>query len=287
MKTRSAFFFDQRSEIPSKMTTYPTQSPLELGVRIGTVVFLDTETEYFNPMDAESKRRAKIRCVCMQTCAPGPDDGGHTVVHRNLLMSHADDPSVRDREDAAAFEVVAAELDAADLIVAHAGLDFDVLKIGDHAKRLMSASAERCDWWLIKTWDTMYPPRKRPPGTKCGLQMLAEAAGIEGKSGSALDAPKLWDKGMYAELLSYCEKDVTVLRELCVDREFVHPRNENATLNMALPISYVAGVQPPTSIDPWSGMSEKRAKARRPKVVKVLKPRAPKMKRTRVTKIGP
>ena len=100
-------------------------------------------------------------------------------------------------------------LDRAKLIYTFNGIEFDFPRLAKLCGRDMGP-------WLLKTVDPLYAMKGVLGFGACmKLNDLLIANGFETKSGSGLEAIRLWQEGNLTALSSYCLDDARLTYELC------------------------------------------------------------------------
>lgn len=183
---------------------------------LGPVVVFDCETDStFHSaigLDRFDKMKAmQVTVVCAEVLEAD-------VVEASSTIADAPEPTVapkritcwRDDNDAVGgpFEALLAEFDGASVIVAYNGLDFDMPVMRKYYK-----SEGRYMRHLQKVHDPFDRIRSNT-GLWVGLDSLLSQNGLPTKTGSGLDAVRLWGEGRRDELGTYCMNDVTALTRL-------------------------------------------------------------------------
>lgn len=197
-----------------------TRLPIGEPARLGPVVVFDCETDttfatVIGTDRNEKMRNMQVTVVCAEELEVGAIDAA-------VVAADAADPAVaprlitcwRDDNDAEGgpFEALFAAFDGASLIVAYNGIDFDMPVL----RKYYSSSAR-----YMRHKQKLHDPFDRirsNTGLWVGLGTLLSHNGLPTKTGSGVDAVRLWEEGHRDELMSYCANDVTALTRLVLRR---------------------------------------------------------------------
>lgn len=133
----------------------------------------------------------------------------HEVIQRGRSIE-----AWRDRSPGAGgpFADLFACLDAAEVIVAYNGLDFDLPVLRKYIPPLEN-SERRYRSWTTKTHDPFMRLRATT-GEWPSLDKMLVANSLQSKTSSGVEAVKMWEEQRRDELLSYCKSDVDALARL-------------------------------------------------------------------------
>jgi hypothetical protein len=187
---------------------------------LGPVVVFDCETDCTFASAAgfdraDQMKSMQVTVVCAEVLEAA-------VVDASSTTADAPEPSVepqritcwRDDNDAEGgpLEALFAAFDRASLIVAYNGIGFDM-----PVMRKYYGSAERHMSHLQKLHDPFDRIRSNT-GLWVGLDAVLSRNGLPTKTGSGVDAVRLWEEGRRDELVRYCANDVTALTRLVLRR---------------------------------------------------------------------
>ena len=181
-----------------------------------TMVAFDIETTGLDPS------RHRITCACLHS---------HGLSKTFLFKGEveADDIKLQDE--------FLAHLDAAPRLCAFNGVRFDIPFIC----KAWNIPAERAGGWVRKTLD-VFEASKLALGKTFSLDRLLEANGLEGKSGSGLQAIEYAREGKWDQLGPYCMQD-TRMTYLATSQHFtalpVHTGHRAVVLQTLHPRPFV------------------------------------------------
>ena len=151
------------------------------------------------------------------------------------------------------FDLLAREIEGADLSVTYNGLRFD-------NEVLQAALPSRIQW--PEHCDLHYLITRAREGRRVNLDVLCRATIGRGKNGHGKDAPALYREGRIAELITYCISDVMLLPDL-----YQHIKTRGYIVDpytlKAIPVEVPGGVpalQPPqvSHKDRYNGITDKQ-----------------------------
>lgn len=187
---------------------------------LGPVVVFDCETDSTFLSSVGFDRTEKLKN--MQVTVVCAEELDASMVEVVTAANDAHDSSIEPRRftcwrdnndvDGGPFEVLFAAFDRASLIVAYNGVGFDMPVL-----RKYYASSARFMRHMQKLHDPFDRIRSNT-GLWVGLDAVLSRNGLPTKTGSGIDAVRLWEEGRRDELAGYCANDVTALTGLVLWR---------------------------------------------------------------------